>query len=624
MDVDAIEQALKEVSSLPGVYRMYDIEGETLYIGKAKNLQKRLRSYFNNSLKSVKTDALVAKIAKFETTITHSETEALLLEQTLIKQLKPPFNILLRDDKSYPFIFLSTKQAFPRLCYHRGAQREKGLYFGPYPSAHAVRESLNLLQKLFKVRQCDDVFFKNRSRPCLQYQIKRCSAPCVNHITTQDYSQAVNYTQRVLEGKDQEVIEELVHCMESASTAQEYESAAGFRDQIRALRHVQETQFVDGDESLGDLDVIGLAVASTTFTVSVVSIRGGQVMGSKQFALKSAWLKQAERCEDTDEPTRSMEVVILEEFLSQFYCGAVARPFPKKILIERAIPDFEQLSEWLSTLSKQRAQLLVGSKAEELSWLKMARLNAQKHLDASLSRQQSSYHRFLALQQSLSLDECPSRMECFDISHTSGQNTVASCVVFDHDGPKNQDYRLFNIEGIKPGDDYAAMAQVLGRRYTRIKQGTVVKPDILIIDGGKGQLVAAMQVLKELQIDQLYLLGIAKGPTRRAGLEQIFLVDLLTEAIKPVQLDSAALHLVQHIRDESHRFAIAGHRARRKKKQTRSSLEEIPGVGPKRRQALLKYFGGLKEVQRASAADLAKAPGISISMAQEIYAHLHE
>lgn len=608
---EELKAMLANLTSLPGVYQMRDAEKSLLYIGKAKNLKNRVSSYFSQSKKNIKTQALVAKIASFEVTVTQSETEALLLEQTLIKQFKPPYNILLRDDKSYPYIYLSD-HPFPRLCYHRGPQKQKGQYFGPFPSGFAVRESLDYLQKLFKVRQCDDVFFRNRTRPCLQYQIKRCSAPCVDFVDVSAYAESVRLSSCVLEGRNAQVIEDLIEQMDAAAQNQAYEQAGELRDKIRALRHVQETQVVDGGQ--GNVDVLGVAIGSGVSVVSVVFIRQGRIIGSKNYLIKSTARQQV----DT--------VHILEEFLPQFYIGHHQRDYPDQILVEVCVADAGLIGRYLSDQLGKPVTVESQVKGRGKAWLKMAILNAQKHQESLESRQDLAHARIEELMIAFDLDEWPGRLECFDISHTSGTQTVASCVVFDQDGPAKTYYRRFEIRDITPGDDYAAMEQVLRRRYTRVKRGESPVPGMVIIDGGKGQLKVALDVFKELQLDEPLLLGVAKGPTRRLGMEEIFLIDQNRDHLRQINLDKypKALNLIQHIRDEAHRFAITGHRAKVQKRIGRSGLEAIPGVGPKKRQQLLKYFGGLQEVRRASISDLEKVPGISPALAESIYDYLHQ
>jgi len=600
-----IPSFLASLTQHPGVYRMLDREGELLYVGKAKNLKSRVGSYFRKNVDSVKTRALVERISSIEVTVTLSETEALLLEHTLIKKHKPPYNILLRDDKSYPYIFLSS-DAFPRLAYHRGAKKKHGRYFGPYPSAGAVREAMALLQKLFQLRQCDDSFYRNRSRACLQYQIGRCKGPCVGHVDASEYGVDVKHTTLFLEGKDRQVADEITAEMEEASNAMEFEQAAIYRDQIIAIRRVQEQQFVTQKE--GDVDIFGVSVSGSVTCVHVVFVRSGRVIGSKNYFPKTMG--------ETDAG------LILDEFLPQYYLGARSgRDLPREIVVPVAISIVDVLQDALLQDEGRRVAIKSAVRNVKAGWAKIAQTNADQNLASHMANKENVLQRFISLQDLLSLDELPQRLECFDISHTQGEGTVASCVVFNHGGALKSDYRRFNIEGITPGDDYAAMRQVLERRYTRLKKGEGKLPDILVVDGGKGQLSQARDVLQSLQIQGVMLLGVAKGTTRKAGLETLFLEgDSLGFTPSP---DTPGLHLIQHIRDESHRFAIAGHRQKRAKARRVSPLEGIDGVGPKRRKELLVHFGGYQEVERAGEAELAKVKGISAKMAADIYAALH-
>jgi len=623
---------LKTLTGKPGIYRMLDAEGRVLYVGKARNLKKRVSSYFSRSKLGPKTQAMVAQVRGVEVTVTHTENEALILENTLIKSLKPRYNILLRDDKSYPYIFLSENDEYPRISYHRGAKRTKGRYFGPYPSAGAVRESLNLLQKLFRVRQCEDNFFRNRTRPCLQYQIQRCTAPCVEVVNKQDYQQDVRHTVMFLEGKSPKVIDELVARMEKASSEQEFEEAAHFRDQIASLRRVQESQYVSGEG--GDLDVIAAALEGGLACVQVFFIRGGRNLGNKVFYPQHVNDAQAGD--------------VLAAFIPQFYLlgSGGGRTIPSEILLSHSPESHNQedaqsgdaesgskelLESVLSEESGRRVRIAYRLRGERKKWLEMATTNAQTAVRAHVASKANLLRRFEILQDKLGLDSLPQRLECFDISHTMGEATVASCVVMDTTGPVKSDYRRFNIEGITPGDDYAAMRQAITRRYTRLKKGEAKMPDILFIDGGKGQLTEAEKVMEELQINGVILVGIAKGPGRKPGEEELFvsghslsansLLAKSTPRILPN--DSPALHLIQQIRDEAHRFAITGHRQRRAKARNTSVLEDVPGLGPKRRQNLLKQFGGLQEVARAGVEDLSSIPGISKQLAQRVYDVFH-
>jgi len=591
---------LKALTQLPGVYRMIDGSGNVLYVGKAKNLKRRVSSYFNRSLNR-RIQLMVSQIRQIETTVTHTESEALILENNLIKSLKPKYNILLRDDKGYPYIFLSD-ETFPSLSYHRGAQKRKGRYFGPYPNAGSLRDTLRLLQKLFPVRQCEPSFYRNRNRPCLQYQIKRCSAPCVDLITEEAYSLDIEDVALFLDGKTNRVIDGLIARMEQASSELEFEKAARYRDQVASLRRVQEKQYVSG--SKGDLDIIACQCRGGIACIQLFFIRGGRNLGNKAFF-----------------PTllaEQNESDVLTAFISRYYLG---KSVPHEVITSDVIADHALPESVLSDQARHSVKLTQQVRGERARWLKMAQQNAHLALDAKLASRAGMATRLEALQTALGLDESPGRMECFDISHTSGELTVASCVVFDNQGPLKSDYRKFNIDGITGGDDYAAMAQALNRRYARIQSGEGVLPDILVIDGGKGQLGIAAEVLNELAVAGVSLVGVAKGPDRKAGLEQLFLFGQEQAILLPS--DSPALHLIQQIRDEAHRFAITGHRQRRDKRRKTSVLEGVPGVGAKRRQSLLKHFGGLQDLSRAGVEDIERVEGISRKLAELIYSTFH-
>lgn len=601
------ERFLASTSQQPGVYQMFATDGKILYVGKAKNLKKRLASYFRATGLTAKTMALVSRIARIEVTITQSETEALILEHNLIKANRPPYNILLRDDKSYPYIFISSGEDFPRIAFHRGAKKNQGDYYGPYPNVSAARESLAFLQKTFRVRPCEDSVFHNRTRPCLQYQIKRCTAPCVNLISVKDYQFDIQHTRMLLSGQSDELMKDLANSMEQAAEQLAFEKAAGFRDQITALRNVQSQQIIE--EGHGDIDVISAVMRSGMTCVHVLFIRQGRILGSRSY------YPSANLAENESE--------LLLEFIGQFYLAHQHRDFPKEIIVSHvlAVEGQDVLQKALQQIANRQIQISHQVRSHRASWLRMALEAAEQNLIAHMQAKQNSLSRFAALQDALNLDEMPERLECFDISHTGGELTVASCVVFDTRGPLKSDYRRFNIEGITPGDDYAAMEQALTRRYTRLQNGEGKLPDILFIDGGKGQLGIAKQVLADLAVQDVLLIGIAKGSTRKAGFETLIEGDTDREIV--LSGDSPALHLIQHIRDESHRFAITGHKQRRDKKRNTSSLEEIPGIGPKRRRELLRHFGGLTEIRNASVADLAKVAGINQYLAEEIYAFLH-
>ena len=595
---------LDTVSHRPGVYEMLDHNGKTLYIGKAKNLKNRLARYFRASGLSTKTLALVGKIADIQLTVTHSETEALLLEQNLIKDRKPPYNILLRDDKSYPFIYISADSDFPRMDSCRGRKRLKGQFFGPYPSSHAVRESLQLLQKIFKIRQCTDTYFRNRTRPCLQYQINRCKAPCVGLVSEDEYQQDLNDTRQFLEGKSQQLIRSLIERMEVAAEALDFEQAAAIRDQINHLRAVQEQQSVT--KAAGDVDVIGFTQVAGNTCFDVLFVRLGRVLGHKyyfpQFKLEA-------------EPGD-----YLADFMAQFYVRLVnSRDLPSEIIVPFELTDSATIEDAIHAVSGKKIHIKHNIRGERQDWLRLANKNAQQNLDSHLASKSHLFQRYAQLQSLLSIESI-GRMECFDISHTMGEATVASCVVFDTQGPANSEYRRYNITGIEPGDDYAAMAVALDKRYRKLASaGEGARPDLIIIDGGKGQLGKATEVINELGLG-IPLLGVAKGVTRKPGLETLIYQD---HELDPSGAE-AALLLIQQIRDEAHRFAITGHRQRREKARKRSVLEDIPGIGSKRRSALLKFFGGRAGVGGASVDELKKVQGISLALAQQIYDHLHD
>ena len=594
---------LKNLSGAPGVYRMLDAQGQVLYVGKARNLRKRVGSYFRRTGLAPRTAIMMQAVAQVEVTVTHTETEALLLENNLIKALRPRYNMLLRDDKSYPYIFLSDGNGFPRAGFHRGAKQEAGRYFGPFPSAHAVRESLGLLQKMFPIRQCEDSYFRNRTRPCLQYQIKRCTAPCVGAIDVATYAEDVRHAVMFLEGRNQPLIDELVRDMEAAAARHDYETAARMRDRIGALRAVRERQYIDTGS--GDADIVAAVVKDNVACVGVVFIRGGRHLGDKTFFPKA-----------TGEVTAGEA---LAAFLPQYYLG---KPTPAHIYINCSVEDRDLLAAALSTQAGRKVEIATPQRGGLKQRVRMAEINTEDVLRRRLASNASLKQRFEALQDALSLDAVPERLECFDVSHTMGEATVAACVVFDSDGALKSDYRRFNIEGVQAGDDYAAMQQALTRRYKRVKDGEVKVPDVLFIDGGKGQLGIAAAVMDELQIPGIKLVGIAKGEARKPGLEQLFISGCDTPIMLPSH--APALHLIQQIRDEAHRFAIGGHRQRRAKARVTSTLEEIPGVGKKRRQALLKNLGGLQSVARAGVEELMRIPGISPDLAQRIYDRFHE
>ena len=587
----------------PGVYRMINTKGEVIYVGKAISLKKRVSSYFQKNNLGPRTQLMVSQVTGIETTVTRSEAEALLLENNLIKSLKPRFNIVFRHDKSYPYVMISGHR-FPRLGFYRGVLDKTHQYYGPYPNAGIVRESIQLLQKIFRLRTCEDSVFSNRTRPCLLFQIKRCSAPCIGQIDQQAYQHDVKNAELFLQGKQTEVIEVIANKMLQASERMEYEQAAELRDQIQALRRIREKQFVDSGKAL-DADVVAFAQLhddSGRVCVNLAMIRGGRHLGDKSF-----FPQNADNC---------TPVNVVEAFLGQHYLNKSAPPL---IIVGEKI-ERETLQQLLTEQCGHKITIQINATGEKRVWLGMAIANAQLALQQLMSRQASQEKRLLALQQALQMPVLQ-RIECFDISHTLGEATVASCVVYDNFSMRNNEYRRYNIEGITPGDDYAAMRDALTRRYQKMVSGEGQLPDLILIDGGKGQVAAAQEALQELGISDANLLGVAKGEGRKPGLEQ--LISPLLE--KPLQLSSnhAALHLIQHIRDEAHRFAIQGHRNRRGKARTSSSLEDITGVGAKRRQRLLGRFGGLKGVLTASIEELQQTDGISRKLAEKIYRELH-
>lgn len=597
---------LKNVTSKPGVYRMLDDKGQVIYVGKAKNLKNRLSSYFRQTGLSPKTQVMVSKIANIEITITHTEGEALLLESNLIKELRPRYNVLMRDDKSYPYIFVSDKDAYPRIALHRGARKKQGLYLGPYPNAHSVRESINLLQKMFMIRQCEDSTFENRSRPCLQYQIKRCTAPCVGYISEKAYRKDIKHAILFLQGKSEQVINELVNDMEKAADKHNFEKAAVYRDQISHLRKISERQYISADK--GDIDVIACSTEGGQACVQVFYIRNGLNLGNRSFYPALPEELNAEQ--------------ILTAFIPQFY---LKRDVPGEIIVSVPLDEADLIAQVLSEQSRHKVKVTSRVRGERAKWVEMALNNANNSLKTRLVSRSGLLSRFEALQEVLQLDEIPVRLECFDISHTQGESTVASCVVFTPEGAFKTDYRRYNITGITGGDDYAAMKQALERRFRPAKPSTKNAeqklPDILFIDGGKGQLKQAIEVFDQLGIDSVLLIGVAKGEGRKAGLEKLIFSDGRPDLY--LSIESAALNLILQVRDEAHRFAISGHRAQRAKKRRTSPLEGIEGLGPKRRQTLLKHFGGIQGITQAGVEDLAKIAGISKKLAQDIYDQFH-
>ena len=593
------EAFLKQLTQRPGVYQMLDSDGAILYVGKAKNLKSRVSSYFRASGLTTKTMALVSKISDIQVTVTSNEVDALLLEHNLIKEYRPPYNILLKDDKSYPYIFLSTEDAYPRLAFHRGVKRKKGQYFGPYPSSGAVRESLHFLQKTFRVRQCEDVYFSNRSRPCLQYQIGRCTAPCVKgHVTEAEYAEQVESTRLFLQGKSRELMSKLADDMEAAAQQLEFEKAALLRDQLGHIQQVQSTQGIEGVR--GDVDLIACAARHGKACVHVLFVREGRVIGSRSYYPALA-------LDDSEGAT-------LAAFITQYYLAS-ERPIPQEVIVSHRPEESSAIQDLLTQRAGSKVAFKHSVRQSRARWLQLACQTAESNLAAHLEAKETTRARLQALQKAAALPRVPERIECFDISHSSGAQTVASCVVFGTEGALKSDYRKFNIEGITAGDDYAAMQQALERRFKRLKSGEGAKPDVLLIDGGKGQVSQAMTVLGELALTDIVVVGLAKGTTRKAGFET--LINGQTGHEWRLAADDPALHLMQYIRDESHRFAITGHRARRAKTH-QSGLESIPGVGAKRRRYLLRHFGSAAGVKGANMEELAKVPGISRALAEQI------
>ena len=587
----------------PGVYRMFGADGSLLYVGKAKSLRDRVGSYFLPSNVIPKVQALVAQIAAMEVTVTRSETEALLLEHNLIKALHPKYNVVLRDDKSFPWLWLSADHEYPRLSVYRGSRNSPGRFFGPYPNAGAVSESLHYLQKIFRLRNCRDSYFANRSRPCLQHQIGRCSAPCVGLIPRIDYARDVEVAVQVLEGRNDEVQRQLATRMEEASDRLEFERAAAIRDQIAAIKELQAQQVVAADDER-DADIFAIVGDPGAYAVSVMPVRGGRSLGTSGYFPKAALAEPAEA---------------LSSFIMQYY-GAQSPP--PEIYTSVDLDDAGSLAEALTPQAGHAVRLRRAQRGLAARWVDMARENAAQALRMRIAQREGYDEMYLALATELELTGTPARMECFDISHTQGEGTVASCVVFGPEGPLKKEYRRFNIEGVAPGDDYAALKVALRRRYTRIAAGEMPPPDLLVIDGGAAQLAGVVETLRELGFSEQPVIGVSKGPDRRAGQERIHFVDEMRPPLAPGPA-SSALKLIQRIRDEAHRFAIRGHRRRRSKRFNESILETVPGLGPAKRKALLQYFGGLQGILRAGRMDFELAPGIGPALAQNLYDSLH-
>ncbi len=592
----------RRLPTRPGVYLMRDEAGHALYVGKAADLRKRVSSYFDARPKIDRIMRMVARIQSVEVSLTRSESEALLLENEWIKAHKPRYNILLRDDKSYPWIAITSGHEFPRIAFYRGARDANTRYFGPYPSASSTRESISMIQKIFRLRNCEDSYFAHRSRPCLQYQIHRCSAPCVALVSTQNYQLQVSDAVLFLQGKDQTIIDQLIARMEIASKRQDYELAATLRDQIRTLKEIQAQQYVAG--ASGDIDFIAVAQEQGKSCVQVLSFRAGRNLGQRSFFPSHADDREAAE--------------VLDAFLGQYYQQRIPPPL---LVLSNPVENQALLESVFSELAGRKVKLQAHPRGDRRQVLLMARQNARQSLGLRLASEANYQRQLQELQQLLGLDDLPARIECFDISHTAGNQTVGSCVAFGSNGADKSRYRRYLLRDITPGDDYAAMRQVLQRRYEPLKQGQGELPDLLLIDGGKGQLQQAIDVMAGLGISDLPIVGIAKGAARRSGYE---------EWVRPAPLTSLfpgpaspASHLVQQVRDEAHRFAITGHRGQRNKATAQSGLEKIPGVGPKRRKGLLSHFGGLQGVKRAGIEELSSVPGINQQLAEQIYRALH-
>ncbi len=599
---------VSSLTSRPGIYCMKNNNDKVIYIGKAKNLKKRVSSYFNRADSApIKTQVMMKQVDDIDVTITETESEALILENNLIKEYKPKYNIIFRDDKSYPYIYLTTAHKFPRFNYYRGSLKGKGEYFGPFPSAGSVKKTLNLIQKLFLIRSCEDNVFANRSRPCLQYQIKRCSAPCVNYITKEDYQSDIDNAVLFIEGKKEKIIKTLTEPMQIAADELDYEKAAKLRDQIRSVREIQEKQYAGG--KVNDVDIVACAKNNNQACIQLSFIRSGLNLGSRKY-----YPRHIEEQSESD---------LIQAFLSQFYLNnKKLKKYPAEILVSHDIDEKTLVETVIYEKFKQNIKIKYKVRGERAKWLSIAKENATLDLRQKLAINENLTKRYKALQDLLSFAEPIEKMECFDISHMQGESTVGSCVVFGKNGAIKEQYRKFNIENITKGDDYAATSQIIRRRYMRLIKENNILPDLILIDGGKGQINVVKKELDELQLSHILILGIAKGPSRKAGMENL----ILSIDNEIIECDSAspALHLIQHIRDEAHRFAIMAHRQKRKKKRSRSILEEIEGIGNKRRQLLIKHFGGLQGVSKASINELTKVSGINKNLAKKIYETIHD
>ena len=599
---------LKSLTSRPGVYCMKNSDGKIIYVGKAKNLKKRVSSYFNRiDSQSIKNQVMIKQIGNIDVTVTQTENEALILENNFIKEYKPKYNVIFRDDKSYPYIFLSTKHKYPRFHYHRGSLKGEGKYFGPFPSAGAVKKTLNLIQKLFLVRNCEDNVFSNRSRPCLQYQIQRCSAPCVNYISKNDYQHDLKNAILFIEGKKEKIIKKLSEPMQVASDNLDYEKAAKLRDQIRSVREIQQKQYISGESD--NFDIVACVKNGDHACIQLSFIRSGLNLGSRKYYPRNIDNKN--------------ESNLIKAFLSHFYLRSQDhKKYSLEILLSHDIEDMELLENVLNDKFERKIKIKHKVRGERAKWLAMAKENAALDLKQKLAIDENLTKRYLALQKLLKIKNNINKIECFDISHMSGESVVASCVVFDKNGADKSKYRKFNIENITKGDDYGAMSQVVRRRYMRLVKEEAILPDLILIDGGKGQVNVTQKELDELQLSHIPVLGIAKGPSRKPGMENL----ILSIKNNSIYCDSTspALLLIQNIRDEAHRFAITAHRQKRKKKRLRSFLEEIEGIGSKRKQVLIKHFGGLQGVSKAGVNELLKVNGINKNLAKKIYETIHD
>ena len=599
---------VSSLTSRPGIYCMKNNNDKVIYIGKAKNLKKRVSSYFNRADSApIKTQVMMKQVDNIDVTITETESEALILENNLIKEYKPKYNIIFRDDKSYPYIYLTTTHKFPRFNYYRGSLKGKGKYFGPFPSAGSVKKTLNLIQKLFLIRSCEDSVFANRSRPCLQYQIKRCSAPCVNYITKEDYQSDIDNAVLFIEGKKEKIVKTLTKPMQIAADELDYEKAAKLRDQIRSVREIQKKQYAGG--KVNDVDIVVCAKNNNQACIQLSFIRSGLNLGSRKY-----YPRHIEEQSESD---------LIQAFLSQFYLNnKKLKKYPAEILVSHDIDEKTLVETVIYEKFKQNIKIKYKVRGERAKWLSIAKENATLDLRQKLAINENLTKRYKALQDLLGFAEPIEKMECFDISHMQGESTVGSCVVFGKNGAIKEQYRKFNIENITKGDDYAATSQIIRRRYMRLIKENNILPDLILIDGGKGQINVAKKELDELQLSHILILGIAKGPSRKAGMENL----ILSIDNEIIECDSAspALHLIQHIRDEAHRFAIMAHRQKRKKKRSRSILEEIEGIGNKRRQLLIRHFGGLQGVSKASINELTKVSGINKNLAKKIYETIHD